>query len=272
MSSVTTASRRYRLAAIDLDGTLLGADHEISPANATAVARMQAAGLEVVLASGRHYGAMVKYGRELPGIRWMISAQGAEVSSVDRSQVLHQSFLDHKSTERVLALSRKLKFPAVVYTRDGIMSDSDEGVAAYDTLFGYKPERVSADEFTRRPVFKVVWAGEPERLVRLAEDPEVAPIPTDKLRSHPHLFEFIQRGVSKATGLATLSAHLGIAASEALVFGDADNDVPMFAWAGTSVAMPQAWPSARDAATMVAPDGPQAEAVARAVDAIFGKA
>jgi Cof subfamily protein (haloacid dehalogenase superfamily) len=269
---MSTTAHRLRLAAIDLDGTLLGPDHTISPANARAVQRLQADGIEVVLASGRHYGAMVEYGRALPGVRWMVSAQGAEVSSVDRSRVLHQSFLDAAITERVLALSRKLNFPAIVYTRDGIMTDSDEGVAAYDSLFGYKPERVDADEFRRRPVFKVVWAGEPERLIRLAEDPDIAPVPTDKLRSHLHLLEFVQRGVSKATGLGTLAAELGIAAQDAVVFGDADNDVPMFAWAGTSVAMPHAWPSARAAAKMVAPDGPPEEAVARGVEAVLGAA
>lgn len=267
---MSSAAHRFRLAATDLDGTLLGPDHSISPANARAVARLQAAGMEVVLASGRHYGAMVEYGRALPGVRWMVSAQGAEVSSVDRTQVLHQSFLDADTTARVLALSRKLNFPAIVYTRDGIMTDTAAGEEAYDSLFGYRPERVAPDEFMRRPVFKVVWAGAPERLIRLAEDPEVAPVPTDKLRSHPHLFEFVQRGVSKATGLATLCAQLGIASDEALVFGDADNDVPMFAWAATSVAMPHAWPSARAAATMVVTDGPPEEAVARGVAAILG--
>ena len=63
MQTTKTESHGYRLAAIDLDGTLLGPDHTISPANARAVARMQAAGIEVVLASGRHYGTMVAFAR-----------------------------------------------------------------------------------------------------------------------------------------------------------------------------------------------------------------
>ncbi|RYD26065.1 MAG: HAD family phosphatase, partial [Verrucomicrobiaceae bacterium] len=44
-----------RLAAIDLDGTLLGPDSRISPENLSAVDQLTRAGIEVVFASGRHF-------------------------------------------------------------------------------------------------------------------------------------------------------------------------------------------------------------------------
>ena len=69
MLTIHTAARGHKLAAIDLDGTLLGPDHTISPANVQAVQRLQAAGIEVVLASGRHQGTMVAFARALPGVR-----------------------------------------------------------------------------------------------------------------------------------------------------------------------------------------------------------
>jgi Cof subfamily protein (haloacid dehalogenase superfamily) len=272
MPTATTTPRRYRLAAFDLDGTLLGADHQVSTANARALGRLQSLGIEVVLASGRHYNAMREYGQGVPGVRWMVSAQGAEVSNVDRTQVLHQSFLERSVTDRVLALSRSMKYPAIVYTRDSIIADNDEAVAAYQTLFGYSPLRLPTEEFATRPAFKVVWAGEPDQLSRLAEDPQVAAMPTGKLRSHLHLFEFVQPDVSKATGLSILATRLGITPEETMVFGDADNDVSMFNWAGTSVAMPQAWASARAHAKFIAPDGPQDEAVARGIEMVLAKA
>jgi hypothetical protein len=45
MPPFASPSPRPRLAAIDLDGTLLAPDHTISPANAAAVARLPAAGV-----------------------------------------------------------------------------------------------------------------------------------------------------------------------------------------------------------------------------------
>ena len=79
--------------------------------------------------------------------------------------------------------------------------------------------------------------GEPEQLAALATVPGVVAMPTDKIRSHRYLFEFVQPSVTKATGLAALAAHLGIQREETLGFGDADNDVPMFAWVRTAVAI-----------------------------------
>ena len=60
-------------------------------------------------------------------------------------------------------------------------------------------------------------------------------------------------------------------AEETVVFGDADNDIPMFEWAGESVAMPHGWPAAIKAARWVGPDGSPAEALARAVDFVVSR-
>jgi len=272
MSQPDPSSPRYRLAAIDLDGTLLGPDHTISSANAAAVARLQSAGIEVVLASGRHHGTMHAFARALPGVRWVVAVQGAEVSDAARAQTLHQSFLDTDATQQVLALGTRLNFPALVYGREGILSDSDVAVEAYWKHFGHRPKLVSSDEFRATRTFKIVWVGAPDRLANLASEAAVAAMPTDKLRSHRHLFEFVQPGVTKATGLAALAKALGIQREETMAFGDADNDVPMFAWVRTSIAMPHAWPAAIARATLVAPAGPPESAVARGVDVVLNGA
>lgn len=269
MPPFASTSTRPRLAAIDLDGTLLGPDHTISPANAAAVARLQAAGVEVVLASGRHHDAMHTFARALPGVRWIVSVQGAETANVDRTHLLQQSFLDPAALREVLALGQRLAVPALVYGHAGIITESQAAVDCYARHLGYRPRLVSPAEFTATPAFKVVWVGEPDHLATLAADPRIAAMPTAKIRSHRHLFEFIQPGVTKATGLSALAAHLGISPAETLGFGDADNDVPMFAWVGTSVAMPHGWPAALARATLVAPAGPPESAFARSVASLF---
>ena len=265
----TAPLSRRRLAAIDLDGTLLGPDHTISPANAAAVARLQAAGVEVVLASGRHYDAMQHFARQLPGVHWIVAVQGAEVADLNRTRVLHQSFLHATSAQHVLALGHRLAYPALVYAHEGILTDSPAAIDAYARHIGHSPRLVSTAEFLATPTFKIVWVGEPDRLAALATDPAVTAMPTEKIRSHRYLFEFTQPGITKASGLAALAAHLGIARDDTCGFGDADNDIPMFDWVRLSVAMPHGWPAALTRATHIAPAGPPATAFARAVDLIF---
>ena len=54
-----------------------------------------------------------------------------------------------------------------------------------------------------------------------------------------------------------------------VAFGDGENDVPMFEWAGMSVAMPHGWPLALARAKLIAPAGPPETALARGVDLIL---
>src|SRR5437764_502958 len=118
-------SNGFRLAAIDLDGTLLGPDVTISAANVEAINTLQAMGTEVVLASGRHHHSMRSFADLLPEIRWLVSVQGGEVSDVSRKTVLQRSFLRPSDVGMVLELSETLGFSTVIYTPEAIFTTRD---------------------------------------------------------------------------------------------------------------------------------------------------
>ena len=102
--------KQLKLAAIDLDGTLLGHDGQISEANVRAVRKLQSAGVQVVLASGRHYFNMRKYAEALPGVQWVVSCQGGELSDVQRETVLTREFLPAERAKGAIELGRALGF------------------------------------------------------------------------------------------------------------------------------------------------------------------
>jgi len=56
---------RYRLLGIDVDGTLLGPDHQVAPEVIGAVARARASGLRICLATGRTYVETIDIWRRL---------------------------------------------------------------------------------------------------------------------------------------------------------------------------------------------------------------
>jgi hydroxymethylpyrimidine pyrophosphatase-like HAD family hydrolase len=97
----------------------------------------------------------------------------------------------------------------------------------------------------------------------------VNPAVIQMVRTHARFLEFMPVAVSKASALAILAERLGAASSEVIAFGDGDNDVPMFEWAGLSVAMAHGWPAALRKATYTAPAGPAETALARAIDLWF---
>lgn len=262
--------KQYKLAAIDLDGTLLGPDHAISEANALAVRRLQAAGAQVVLASGRHYNSMHKYVESLPGVQWVVSCQGGEVSDAGRTTILSRQFLLPPEAAKIIDAGRARGFSTVAYTVEGVFTDStsDYEMDFYTGLVGLRPALLARNELLARDIFKVIWMGEPADLSGAAPA-DVALPRIQAVRTNARFLEFMPAAVSKGSALATLASRLGIQPAAAVAFGDGENDIPMFKWAGTSVAMPHGWPLALARAKRVAPDGPAETALARGVDLIL---
>jgi Cof subfamily protein (haloacid dehalogenase superfamily) len=261
-----------KLAAVDLDGTLLGPSGQISPENLRAVQRLQAAGTQVVLASGRHFISMQKYTDALPSMQWVISCQGGDVSSARRDLVLSRTFLPATHFREVFELGCSMGLTSLAYSVDGVYTvpGQSSGLDFYTNLAGYSPRQVQAREFLDLPIFKIIWITETEAdldKVLGQMDPVTARLQI--VRTHKRLLEFMPIGVSKGSALKILAERLAVRPAEVVTFGDGDNDVPMFEWSGLSVAMPHGWPAAIRQATHTAPPGPPETAFARGVDMIF---
>jgi len=261
----------FRLAAVDVDGTLVGPALEISDANRRAIGRLQKAGIEVVLASGRHYETLKSFAEALPGVRWMVSSQGGEVSNIDRAHVLDRVFLEAGQTDQIISLGRKLGYNLALYTERGILVDNDADTKKLYASFAGRPPQFTIDQWRDERLLKIVWIGEEPSIASVGDHPAVKAIDVERVHTHRQLFEFSPHGVSKATGLASLCAHLGYRAEQTLAFGDAENDLPMFSWAGLSVAMPHGWPKALRSAGIVGPAGEEETALARAIDSLFDR-
>jgi Cof subfamily protein (haloacid dehalogenase superfamily) len=263
-------AQQFKLAAIDLDGTLLGPDRQISPANLRAVQQLQQAGLQVVLASGRHHLNMRRYADALPGVEWIVSSQGGETADVTRSIVLSRDFLPAAATKSILELGQAQGFASMVYTVDRIFTDAhwNDDLKFYSDLSGRQPERLPTSRLMDQPVFKIIWMAAPEALAK-AQAQITLPSDIQMVRTHDRLLELAPTAVTKATGLQHLTTRLGVDASEVMAFGDGDNDVPMFEWARVSFAMAHGWPAALQTATHVTPAGPLETAFARGVEYAF---
>ncbi|MGC3958840.1 MAG: Cof-type HAD-IIB family hydrolase [Verrucomicrobiota bacterium] len=264
--SSSVLAQQFKLAAIDLDGTLLGPDREISPANVRAVQQLQQAGVQVVLASGRHYNNMRRYADALPGVQWIVSCQGGETANLTRSVVLNRDFLPAAATQHILELGRAQKFTTTVYTVDNVLTDAEwnSDLKFYSDLSGRQPRQLPASGLAEQPVFKIIWMGAPDELTK-AHAQTTVPSGIQMVRTHERLLEIMPADVNKASGLKHLTARLGVEAGEVMAFGDGDNDVPMFEWAGASFAMAHGWPAALQSATHITPAGPLETAFARGV-------
>jgi Cof subfamily protein (haloacid dehalogenase superfamily) len=263
----------FRLAAIDLDGTLLGPDKKISPENASAVGRLRDSGVTVIIASGRRHQNSVRFQRELGLTGPIIACQGGLIRDGESGNVVEAHFLPQGTTREIVSEAEKNKIQPIYYHLDHLYvpEQHNRWIDLYESRVGERAELLpDLEQLDGRRALKIVWYGDPAILERVR--PEMSARYSDKAdvfsTEHENL-EFMPRGINKATALAKVAAEYRVPPAEVLAFGDGENDVAMLSWAGMGVAMAHGNKSAITAAKRVSPPGPPASAFARAVDALF---
>lgn len=103
-----------------------------------------------------------------------------------------------------------------------------------------------------QPVYKVFLFKFPDQEMRERARAELQQVPGAYITTSGGLnLEVMPQGVDKGTGLAELAAFYGIPLENVMVFGDYDNDLPMFRRAGYPVAMGNAMEDVKRAAWQV---------------------
>jgi len=262
----------YRLAAIDLDDTLLGPDKKISAANASAVHRLRERGVRITLASGRRHDNILRFHRQLDLDGPIVSCQGGFVKHAETEEIMYQHFVPSDVAAAVVADAATEKMSVVYYRPDGVYvrarnADTD----IYERNTGEKViEHGNLEQLAGDAPLKIIWVSSPEHVA------ERFPAMTgrylgrsDVVITNPEYMEFVPHGVNKAVGVAVVASHYGIQPSHVMAFGDGNNDVALLEWAGLSVAMSHGRESAKAAADLISPDGDPATSFARAVAEIL---
>ena len=251
----------YKLAAIDLDGTLLGSDHAVSPGNAAAVRRAVRAGASIVLAPGRQWETINKFAQvlELPPDAPIIAYNGAMIRTHGGETLFHRPLPAGASRTIVrfcAAHGYHLNFylDDVLYVRD----DTHWG-RVYGQRTGTVPH-IAGDlaQFDERQPTKLLLIDTPQTTDRLrgyfqAEFGDSLYI----TKTEDEYLEFMDPGVSKGVALAETARRLGLAAAQCVAFGDSYNDQSMLEWAGLGIAMENARPELKAIADRIAPPADQ---------------
>ena len=94
---------QVRLIALDLDGTTLCSDHLTLPEpNRIAIARAASQGVQVVIATGRIRGRIPQQLREIPGLRYAVTSNGAAVCDLVTGETLYSNPVPQDLALRVL--------------------------------------------------------------------------------------------------------------------------------------------------------------------------
>lgn len=232
----------YGLVATDLDGTLLRDDHSVSRRTRDALAAATAAGAAHIVVTGRAAPWTRPILDDLGYTGLAVCAQGAQVYDAGAHRLLTSVTLDRQLAGVALAKIEAEVGPLyLAASRDGL--DGEVLVGPGYEVTGALPATPFTDAAD-------VWAAPLNKLY--IQHPELT---TDELAAAATaaaggfvtvtmagegIVELLPLGLSKATGLSLAARRLGVKAAETIAFGDMPNDLPMFAWAGHSVAMANA--------------------------------
>lgn len=237
---------RYKLIALDMDGTLLRSDKSLDPATVRDIEEAAGKGVQAVYSTGRAMIELLSYVRKIPSMRYAVCLSGALVYDFQEQRRIFCRELPGvcigeivETAARYDAMAHFLTERESIVRVDQISHMSDFHMGVYQTMFLELTRRVEdmaaeALRYDAIPKVNVYFRSVRDR----AEAYEALKhLPLSFAFAEGASLEMNAAGVTKASGLQALTAHLGITMAETVGIGDADNDRAMLEAVGLSVAM-----------------------------------
>lgn len=238
---------KYKLIALDLDGTLKNSENIITPKTKEALMKVQEMGVKVVLASGRPTMGLRFDSKELRLDEfggYLLSFNGARVYDIKNDRSIYEQTLTIDEAKMVNQRAKEFNLVPMTYKDTTIITEKaddqyvqiEKNICDADVL-----EVDNLDEYFEDPVFKVLLTGTPEYNASVEESfKEPYKNELSIYRSAPFFIEVMAKGIDKAASLDRLAEYLGISRDEIMAFGDGYNDLSMIEYAGLGVAMENA--------------------------------
>lgn len=250
-------NRRIQLIALDLDGTLLNGNGEISEEDQKAICEASEKGIYIVVSTGRPYvGVPVEKLAPL-GVRYAITTNGAAVYRVPEKECLYSDSLERGLACRLIRELSRYDVHFDVFIDGDAYSQRDRQ---------HLVDKLTFPEATKRYVKRTRKVE--EDLARFIEEKQ-AEVQKITVNFYPlgdgtykdrdkvfqlfsacpqitflsggfHNLELTRTGVEKGIGLRFLADMLGISIEQTMACGDTQNDLNIMQTAGVGVAMENA--------------------------------
>lgn len=236
---------KYKLIAMDMDGTLLNSQNRVSPRTLVALKEAERKGVLLVLATGRPYKSAHYYSENLGLKNPIITSNGALIHDID-GNVIYENLLDDEKLFKIMSTIENHSMYYHLYTTDSVFSKTikEEMLRKFysdyegNLLVGTEEFKDFKDILKQDIKFNKILSASDKKgeLSSLAE--ELSAIKGIEITSSwSNNIEIMNENVSKKTAVMYLCQNLNINSSEIMTIGDNENDIPMIEYAGLGVAM-----------------------------------
>ena len=240
---------KYKMIAIDMDGTLLNDEKSIHPRNIEAIKKASEEGVKVVICTGRNFASALYYS-DLIGVKTpIICSNGAMIREKDQDRVIYQSLLGSEKCKEIIKVLKEQNLNFNLYTANTLYTEE----LAYSSKFyeGFnktlpKNRRVNIELIEDwekliaeqgEEISKAVAVDKDIEKVQKAKEVIKGMAGLEVVSSGKNNFEVMNEGVSKGDAMTRLAEIYGIDISEVIAIGDSENDLSMIELAGLGISM-----------------------------------
>ena len=275
-------SRTIRMIGVDLDGTLLNSEKQLTAYTREVLKKAIEQEVAVVVATGRPFSGVPDELKHFPGIRYALTANGARILDMQKQKVVYENLLSVESSEKVIDILRKHHAIHEFFV-DGVGYMNEDGLKNVYAYFE-DPHMAEYLQSTRIPVKDVkeklqTMKCEVDKLqgifiqfflfiFRNQKDKEEELNTLSGIvvtAAMDNNLEINKEGTNKGLGLLQLGKSLGISREEIMACGDGGNDVEMLKEVGFAVAMANGSDPVKKAADFVTVSNDE-DGVAKAIE------
>ncbi|MXR22965.1 HAD family hydrolase [Mesomycoplasma flocculare] len=254
----------------DLDGTLLTSEHEISPKTVAKITELRSKQKKIIFCSGRPWYFIKKYYFQLKPDFPVISCNGSLIYDFKKNLVIFRKSFEPNQVQNIFNILVKYSIIFLIYTTTNMLAFSEQNKNC--SWFSYlKEQNDNFSEIEKLPLNFYDYLDFNQKkianlevvkflLIKRDSDPELFQKAISELekieniylvQSQSAVIDIMISGSNKGEGLKFLAQNYQLDLEKTLVFGDATNDLPMFATAKFSVAMGQSAQNVQKKATFI---------------------
>ena len=289
----------YKLAAIDLDGTMLNQYGIVTQRTKDALKKAQENGIEIVIASGRPTDSVKNIAKEINSKNYFISGNGAIIYNIINDEIIYENTLKKQKILDIIKICDDNSIYYNIYTEKEIIAKSLQ----YNVLY-YHKENLNKEEKNKTHINIVeniyeYIANRDEKVVKITicdshqvifnsimrklkniDEIEVLEVShmsrkiirqgTEEVPIEYYYTEISAKNVDKWNAIEFLKGKMKIDTSEIIAIGDNMNDKKMIENAGMGIAMGESTPVVKEVANKIT-DTNLEDGVAKALEKLVQK-
>lgn len=275
----------YKLLALDMDGTLLNENKEITNENIVAIKKAKQLGVKIVIASGRTIQGIEKYLEELDLLsedNYCVVCSGAIVMNNTKEIIIQSDPLSYEEFTYVFELVKQLHITLNMYSDESILIHSSNYYSRFDSIANNIPlQKMDFNSLDKNTLIsKIMLINEDLSIAEemkalfpgiIVKDisieskegynkelfKDISKLPSEFLEKFnvskvtPFNVEVMKKSANKRSGIEKIAQELNIKPQEIICIGDSGNDRHMIEYAGLGVAMGNAFPEIKEIADYV---------------------